>query len=328
MWDCSSNFVTQHPHGENRASGDAGTAGGGAATESERNVLVQRIALHLKNAHMLVALAPRLDTPSAAATAAAVAAAAARVKAKEAKARRDGTKGTKGSSKQAAEVSIDDYLDEENLREQTPDAEVLPRGWNVADGAPVYVRNHARGGINGGNDSPHAGGDGKSGSRRRRGGNRRKEGERERGPPASSSAEAGTAGEERGKVREERNQGHMQWREITKQPFDLILLVDDGSRILLGMPEYGPEEQEAARREGRKSGGLYIEPTMAEYYLILSIYFGKRHGVAGTQSGKLGRVGRSSGCSTVRAPSTHFSLILSLVGLLCRQSFFSLGSAC
>lgn len=256
---------------------------------------------------MLVALAPRLDTPSAAATAAAVAAAAARVKAKEAKARRDGTNETKGSNKQAVEASIDDYLDEENLREQTPDAEVLPRGWNVADGAPVYVRNHSRGGINSSSDSPHLDGNSKSGSKRRRRGNRRK-GERERGPRVASSAEAGTADGERGKVRQERNQGHMQWREITKQPFDLILLVDDGSRILLAMPEYGPEEQDAARREGRKSGGLYIEPTMAEYYLILSVYFGKRHGVAGTQRGKLGRVGRSAGCSTVRAPNFFHSL--------------------
>lgn len=239
---------------------------------------------------MLVALAPRLDTPSAAVTAAAVAAAAARVKAKEAKARRDGTNERKGSNKQAAEASIDHYLDEENLREQTPDAEVLPRGWYVADGAPVYVRNHARGGISSSSDSPHLDGNRGSGSRRRRRGNKSK-GERDRGPRVSSSAEAGTAdGGQRRKVREERNQGHMQWREITKQPFNLILLVDDGSRILLAMPEYGPEEQDAASREGRKSPGLYIEPTMAEYYLILSVYFGKRNGVVGTQRSKLGRV--------------------------------------
>ena len=41
------------------------------------------------------------------------------------------------------------------------------------------------------------------------------------------------------------------------------------------MPEYGLEEQEKARREGRMPGGLYICPTMAEYFLLLSVYFGE-----------------------------------------------------
>ncbi|CAM9839623.1 unnamed protein product, partial [Sphacelaria rigidula] len=49
----------------------------------------------------------------------------------------------------------------------------------------------------------------------------------------------------------------IRWREITKQPFDLLLLVDTGeelqsARTLLSMPEYGAEDQEIVNGEGRK----------------------------------------------------------------------------
>lgn len=78
----------------------------------------------------------------------------------------------------------------------------------------------------------------------------------------------------------EQQQQQLRWREITQQSFDLMVLVDTGKelgrpRILLTMPEYGVEEQEKARREGRMPGGLYICPTMAEYFLLLSVYFGE-----------------------------------------------------
>lgn len=78
----------------------------------------------------------------------------------------------------------------------------------------------------------------------------------------------------------EQQQQQLRWREITQQSFDLMLLVDTGKelgrpRILLTMPEYGVEEQEKARRESRMPGGLYICPTMAEYFLLLSVYFGE-----------------------------------------------------
>lgn len=75
-------------------------------------------------------------------------------------------------------------------------------------------------------------------------------------------------------------QQQLRWREITQQSFDLMVLVDTGKelgrpRILLTMPEYGVGEQEKARRYGRMPGGLYICPTMAEYFLLLSVYFGE-----------------------------------------------------
>ena len=240
--------------------------------------------MHVKNARILAALASRLDTLPAAASAAAVAAAAARVKAKEAEAHRESAEGgtvTGSNDPVAAEASIDDYLDEENLRQQTPDAEVLPREWRVADGAPVYVRDRFRGGgLSDGYVSPSNGAR-DAGSRyqhrenkaRRRGSTRSEN----RGPmgPASMPEAGASSGD--------RLQGQMRWREITKQPFGLVVFVDIGNelrggpRVLLGMPEYGVEEQEAARCEGRKSGGLYIDPSMAEYCLLLSIYFGERH---------------------------------------------------
>ena len=240
--------------------------------------------MHVKNARILTALASRLDTPPAAASAAAVAAAAARVKAKEAEARRESAEGgtvTGSNDPVAAEASIDDYLDEENLRQQTPDAEVLPREWRVADGAPVYVRDRSRGGglsddyVSPSNGARDAGSRYQHrGNEARRRGSTRSE---DRGPmrPASMPEAGASSGD--------RLQGQMRWREITKQPLGLVVLVDIGNelrggpRVLLGMPEYGIEEQEAARREGRKSEGLYIDPSMAEYCLLLSIYFGERH---------------------------------------------------
>lgn len=308
--------------GSDGADGGSGaTNGGGAptntpagtarATENQRNALVQRIALHLKGARILVALAPRLDTPTAAVTAAAVAAAAATVKAKEAKDRRaaGAAAGMATPDNAMNEARIDDYLDEENLRDQSPDAEVLPRGWQITDGAPVYLRNRSLRGMNrgsvGGCSSPHyprrddgapqaqrgdgspylrrdaqgGAGDGlRFGDRRRR-----RSGEHEGGGGATnnrSSTDAGPAAGEHGDLHSKRGIGQIRWREITKESFDLLLVVDGGaelgsSRTLLAMPEYGSEEQDRARREGRRPGGLYICPTMAEYYLLLSVYFGE-----------------------------------------------------
>ena len=271
-------------YGATGASSCSSDRGNPATARDDRNALVQRIAVHVKNARILVALASRLDTPPAAASAAAVAAAAARVKAKEAEARRESAEGgtvTGSNDPVAAEASIDDYLDEENLRQQTPDAEVLPREWRVADGAPVYVRDRSwGGGLSDGYVSPSNGARDAGNRYQHRGNEARRRGStrsENRGPVGPASMpEAGASSADR-------LQGQMRWREITKQPLGLVVLVDIGNelrggpRVLLGMPEYGIEEQEAARREGRKSGGLYIDPSMAEYCLLLSIYFGERH---------------------------------------------------
>ena len=309
-----------------------GVAGGGASSElppstkkltasSEekgRNAVVKRIAVHLKGARMLVALAPRLDTPTATATAAAVAAAAATLKAKEAKARQAAAAaaaagGVAPPDISASGSSIDDYLNEEQLRDQSPDAEVLPRSWQVMSGAPVYLLRSrgACGAASRGSvwdvDSLHSGRDDSSPSVQRQysGSHSRRDapggwteeflyGERgrwrgcdiegERGGHAAHGSTAGVgsaAGGGTGAWSFERGHEVIRWREITKQPFDLLLFVDNGpdlgsTRILLTMPEYGSEEQDRARREGKRPGGLYICPTMAEYYLVLSVYFGER----------------------------------------------------
>lgn len=312
--------------GDGERGGVAGGGGGGVSSEMPsteptppgekgRNAVVQRIALHLKGARMLVALAPRLDTPTATATAAAVAAAAATLKAKEAKARQAAaaaaTAGVAPPDVSASGVSIDEYLNEEQLRDQSPDAEVLPRSWQVVSGAPVYLRSRgACGGASRGSvwdvDSLHSGRDDSSPSAQRQysGSHSRRdapgcwtdefgergrwhggdlEGERgEHGAHGSSTAGVGVAAGDAGAWSFERGHEVIRWREITKQPFELLLFVDNGpdlgsTRILLTMPEYGSEEQDEARREGRRPGGLYICPTMAEYYLVLSVYFGERN---------------------------------------------------
>lgn len=271
---------------------------------------------------MLVVLAPRLDTPTATVTAAAVAAAAATLKAKEAKARQAAAAagGVAPPDLSATGGGIDEYLNEEQLRDQSPDAEVLPRSWQVVNGAAVYHRN--RGGCGGASgrgsvwdvDSLHWGRDDTSPSAHRQfsggahsrrdvpggwtdeylhgeRGRRRSGGESEgdKGAHGGAHSHGSTAGVGGGTPPGgdaasawsfERGHEVIRWREITKQPFDLLLFVDNGpdlgsTRILLTMPEYGSEEQDKARREGRRPGGLYICPTMAEYFLLLSVYFGE-----------------------------------------------------
>ncbi|CAM9614355.1 unnamed protein product, partial [Ectocarpus fasciculatus] len=333
---------------ENGGSGVADGVGAGessatatataSAIERERNASVLRIAVHLKGAQLLVALAPRLDTPTttaaaaaaaAAATAATAAAAAASSTAepqREAKAFRGYTSAADGAGYAAGEAGEDELLDE---GAHSQDAEVLPRAWHMANGAPVYLRKHTmmareRSGGSGGVNSPgsrrddeirrtrssssagpragssyanlnaRGGRDGtlpvhvEQGWRPRDGGgyDRSARDPRRLGPRFNRGSSAGVGASGHGNDREElfwsdRGEGQQQllrWREITQQPFDLMLLVDTGkelghSRILLTMPEYGVEEEDRARSEGRKPGGLYICPTMAEYYLLLSVYF-------------------------------------------------------
>lgn len=280
----------------------------------ERRASVRRIGIHLKGARILVALATHLDTPTAAATAAAVAAAAATVKEKEANARRaTGERATATADTIDEAATIVDYLDEENLEDQSPDAEVLPRGWEVTDGAPVYPRKGptSTSRWNRGwrkedscnpfprhddtspypqrnESSPHLRRNTHTGvargiersrydeQRRRRSGGMHEE--ETRGHSTAGSASAAGAGQK--ETCSAPDHGQIRWREITKQPFALLLLVDGGeelgrARVLLSMPEYGSEEQDRARREGKRPGGLYICPSMAEYYLLLSVYFGK-----------------------------------------------------
>lgn len=233
------------------------------------------------------------------------------MKAKEAKARR-ASRGTATTDTADEAATIGDYLDEENLKEQSPDAEVLPRGWEITDGAPVYLRKcsastsrWSRGwGVE---DScrpfprhddhspyiqqneaiPYSRRHRHSGAAR--GAERSRHGERRRRQSSdvheeeagghSSIGNAASVGHKEACAAPDH--GQIRWREITKQPFALLLLVDGGeelgsARILLSMPEYGSEEQEIARREGKRPGGLYISPSMAEYYLLLSVYFGKK----------------------------------------------------
>ena len=316
-----------------RTGGAGGTADGTGSelptisvVDKERNASVLRIALHLKGAHMLVAVASRLDTPttSAAATAAAAAAAASAAQSKrEAQARRE-------TSAAGGEVSMeDDFLNDEDEEDaHGPDAEVLPRDWTVANNAPVYLRNRTavqhgigtaresvgrnvnspfyrrdhtksshnlgpgagggspythryprEGGLGGGRRLPHYG-DRNSGQGGVGGGHNAAKG---RGSSAGVGAAGGVEGHGESwceREHEQPQQQQLRWREITQQSFDLMLLVDTGKelgrpRILLTMPEYGVEDQEKAQREGRMPGGLYICPTMAEYFLLLSVYFGE-----------------------------------------------------
>lgn len=214
--------------------------------------------------------------------------------------------------------SIDEYLNEEQLRDQSPDAEVLPRSWQVVNGAAVYHRNRGGCGAAAGRgsvwdvDSYHSVRDesspsahrqfsGGSHSRRdapggwtdeylhgERGRRRSGESDGDKGAHGGAHAHGSTAGVDGGPAAGDSSawsfeRGHevIRWREITTQPSDVLLFVDYGpdlgsARILLTMPEYGSEEQDEARREGRRPGGVYICPTMAEYFLLLSVYFGER----------------------------------------------------
>lgn len=326
-----------------------------SAIDIERNASVLRIAVHLKGARMLVAVASRLDTPTTAAAAAAEAAQSKR----EAQAWRETSSAAATACEEknaAGEDGLDDFLDEDEV--QSPDAEVLPRDWKVTNNAPVYLRNLAaapvpglgvgvaressgggssgnspflrRGGMsiygsstaspgpNSGtpyvNHDSRGGGERSSGSgrgfsyrddrrwRQRSGGggdgdtSRHDEdagGHRHRrGMSGDSSAgmdgAANATEDHNGSWFERGGQGQLRWREITQQPFDLMLLVDTGKelgcpRVLLTMPEYGVEDQEKERRKGRSPGGLYICPTMAEYCLLLSVYFGEE-----TRQGRVG----------------------------------------
>lgn len=335
-----------------------------SAADRERNALVLRIALHLKGARMLVAVASRLDTPTTAAAATAAAAAAATSAAqskREAQARRETSAAAAvaaagGAEGAAGEVGMeDDFLygdgdDEEDAH--GPDAEVLPRDWKVTNNAPVYLKNRASvqhgigiaresagGGGGGGVNSPsfrrnenksslgpgagspytyhdpHGGGVGGVGRGKRLphhvdrnpgqgdgggGGHDGAMGARysaAKGRGSSAGVGAVDAVEDHGESWSDRGheqqQQQLRWREITQQSFDLILLVDTGKelgrpRVLLSMPEYGVEEQEKARREGRLPGGLYICPTMAEYFLLLSVYFGESGRRGGYCSGNWG----------------------------------------
>lgn len=279
----------------------------------------------------MVALAQRLDTPTAAATATAVADAAANAEVKVAMARRAAaaegkltTPEDNPNNDNDESSVVEDYC-QENLPDQSPDAEVLPRGWQVTDGAPVYNRSRssATDGVSHGSlgddnipyysrrrdtssSSPRGDGSnvhfrrkthggrsdgGLSYNRHRRRGVLHEEGEIAGGPnPSTRGATTSAAGKKHNEPSaslsafSERAQGQgleqIHWREITKERFDLLLLIDSGaelgsSRVLLTMPEYGLEEEGTARRVGRKPGGLYICPSMAEYYLLLSVYFGE-----------------------------------------------------
>lgn len=192
-----------------------------------------------------------------------------------------------GAAPGVSESNMDDQLHQDFLQDQTADAEVLPRAWDVTDGGAVYDGRYGEGN-NGHNDgsSPHgrrnrqnsrgngAGGGGRAGARRQRRAGRRQE---ETDENASKRVKPSKA---EGRNRPESSRDKLRWREITKQPFDLLLLVDTGdalgsARTLLSMPEYGVEEQERAEREGHKPGGIYICPTVAEYYMLLSVYFGE-----------------------------------------------------
>lgn len=344
----SSSTPGDGPRSGTRTGGASEAAGGvgpevpeastSSAIDKERNASVLRIALHLKGARMLVAVASRLDTPTTAAAAAAEAAQSKR----EAQARRETSAPATACEEENAtgEDGMGDLFDEDEV--QSPDAEVLPRDWKVTNNAPVYLRNRAavhglgvaressgggsvnspllrrdgnsiyssttspgpisgtpyvrhdsrgggdrgsgrggefpyrdnrrwrqRGGGGGGDESRHDGDVGGHHHHRRR-----KSGD------SSTSVGAANAAEDHNGSWFERGQGQLRWREITQQPFDLMLLMDTGKelgcpRVLLTMPEYGVEDQEKERRKGRSPGGLYICPTMAEYCLLLSVYFGE-----------------------------------------------------
>lgn len=284
-----------------------------------------RIALHLKGAHMLVAVASRLDTPTTVAAATAAAAAAATSAAKSTREAQTGRETSAVAAAAGGEVSLeDDFLDDDDEEDaHGPDAEVLPRDWKVTNNALVYLRKRtavqhgigiARESVGGGVNSPsfrrndkksslgrsagspsthydaREGGVGRGRALPHHGDRNRGQGDVGGGHNAAkgrrSSAGVGAMngvedhGESWCERGHEQQQQQLRWREITQQSFDLMVLVDTGKelgrpRILLTMPEYGMEEQEKARREGRMPGGLYICPTMAEYFLLLSVYFGE-----------------------------------------------------
>lgn len=255
--------------------------------------MVQRIGVHLTGAQIFLALARRLDTPTASSATAAATAAVREGRSMDQTNAAVTPVGTKrGAAPGVSDNNVDDHLHEEFLQDQTADAEVLPREWNVADGAAVYDsrdgksdRSHSYGNSPYGRrnrQESHGNGAGTgwlAGARRQRRADRHEEKTEEN----TGRRARPTRGEDRAWPESSRDK--IRWREITKQPFDLLLLVDTGdelgsARTLLSMPEYGVEEQERAEHEGRKPGGIYICPTMAEYYLLLSVYFGENiHGM-------------------------------------------------
>lgn len=238
-----------------------------------------------------MALAPHLDTPTAPAAAAAAAAAAVQTKYNKKHRSTATDDGTPSASSSGPTNNGNGYVNDSNLQDRNADPEVLPRGWEVTDGAQVYVKTDSMGDIVGSGGSPYLrrgesipyfGRDGRRGSggavdgrhsvrRRRRNGYDEAEG-KDAGGNEAANRDSGSWLES--------GCGQMRWRELTRQPFDLLLLVDGGpelgrSRTLLSMPEYGVKEQERARQEGRRPGGFYLTSTMAEYYLLLSVYFGE-----------------------------------------------------
>ncbi|CAM9678863.1 unnamed protein product, partial [Phaeothamnion confervicola] len=91
-----------------------------------------------------------------------------------------------------------------------------------------------------------------------------------RNPGAGSTAVSAGEGSKRAEPPSQR------WREITEEPFELLLLVDAGlghARALLAAPEPTAGEAAARREAGRRPAGLYIQPSLAEYCMLLSVYF-------------------------------------------------------
>lgn len=262
------------------------------ATALDKCTSVHRIGIHLKGSRLFVALASRLDTPTNPGAAASAAAAVRQATASEIARKLNTTRRAVGRGEGGDGTAEDDSRDEE-LQDQSPDAEVLPRSWDVTDGAYVYFKARRRSdtaGIAGG--SPYsrrhdAGLFGKMEGRRGRGDRplgRDPDPRRRRYSMGDASSLGRVGASFAGGVGVsplESSQLHMRWRELTRQPCDLVFVIDTSpekgvSRTLLSMPEYGVEEQERARHGGNKPGGIYISPSMAEYYLLLSIYFGER----------------------------------------------------
>lgn len=272
------------PNGATSA-GAPNAAARSATSASESSALIQRIGIYLKGARILTALAQRLDTPTAGATAAAAVAAAGG----EIPAQSQAKTTTEGAPAVSANGTVvDGQLDEERPQDQSADVEVLPRRWDVTDGAPVYIyRSCSDGDDDGSTGASRRNSDGDP--RRRRNNNdsigpgfssRRWRATRHEEGKGEHSRGSTSAAREADRAWPESRQEQIRWREITNQPFELLLLVDTGdelgsARTLLSMPEYGVEDQEEAMRQGRKPGGLYLNPTMAEYFLLLSVYFGE-----------------------------------------------------
>lgn len=254
-------------------------------TMPENCLVVQRIGLHIKGARFLVALAPRLDTPTITVTSAPSIMNTADQNATSSTSRRVGLVGT-ASAEGAGDGNADGY----NLQDQNLDAEVLPRRWEVTHGAMVYMKDRGEGKCAAGSrrssqprafdSSPHRRMYGRKGSGGT-GDDHHESGSRRQGRRDRHSRETrlrSTSGGSSSFIESE--QELMRWRELTEQPCDLVVLVDTDeergiSRVLLSMPEYGKEEEEEAKRQGKKPGGLYVSTSMAEYYLLLSVYFGE-----------------------------------------------------